>query len=243
MDSAQLNRSVTDANDPATAEWTVRVSARARRLRVQVFPHGGVEIVVPKRVSHKAVRAFVAEHRDWIIASQAEFKARRAHEKALPDQINLLAISQTFNVRYVHGQRSKVSQNGDDLLVFVPEETPRHVWPALQTWLKKTARPHLSACLTDCTAITGLQPSRLQVRLQKTRWGSCSPNGTISLNAAAMLRSADEMRYVIIHELCHLRHMNHSRRYWSLVERFEPDYRAIDKRLSHAWDSTPLWLG
>lgn len=242
MDSAQLNRSYLPDDIADAADWRVRESARARNLRVQVYPHGGVEVVVPRRTSKRAVRAFIAEHRDWILRSQAEYRARSAAEPRLPEQISLAAIDQHVRVHYRNGARTRVQQNGDVLLVFTPEQRPQQVWPVLQDWLKKQARPHLSACLTRCTAETGLQPSRLQVRLQKTRWGSCSSNGTISLNAAVLLRSAAEMRYVVIHELCHLQHMNHSRRFWNLVGRYEPDYRAIDRRLAQAWDNTPVWL-
>ena len=90
--------------------------------------------------------------------------------------------------------------------------------------------------------ITGLRPKRVQTRLQSTRWGSCSTTGTLSLNAALLLRSADELRYVVIHELCHLEHMNHSKRYWQLVKRFEPDYRQYERGLDKAWQSSPIWL-
>ena len=232
MDPAQLNRN----------DWTIRESARAKNLRVQIFPHGGVEVIVPRRTSKRALNAFLAEHHDWIVANQAAYKARRGDEADLPVRIDLPAVGESFTVRYLAGKRLRVRENGDELHVFAPEETRGNVWPALQNWLKQKARPHLSACLTGCTAETGLQPSRLQVRLQKTRWGSCSTNGTISLNAAVLLRSPEEMRYVVIHELCHLRHMNHGRRFWQLVGRFEPDYRPIDRQLARAWDATPIWL-
>jgi predicted metal-dependent hydrolase len=88
----------------------------------------------------------------------------------------------------------------------------------------------------------GLQPKRIAIRLQKTRWGSCSASGTISLNAAVLLRPAAEMRYVIIHELCHLKHMNHSQRYWQLVESFVPDYRSIERIMDEAWQTSPRWI-
>ena len=223
-------------------DWKVRESKRAKNLRIQVFPHGGVEIVVPRRTSQRAVNAFVREHHDWIVASQEAYIARRGDEPALPSEIALPAIDQQLTISYRRGNRVRVTENGDQLHVFTPDESPETVWPALQNWLKSKARPHLSACLTACTAETALQPERLQVRLQKTRWGSCSPSGTISLNAAILLRSAEEMRYVVIHELCHLRHMNHGQRFWQLVGSFEPQYRSIDRRLAKAWESTPLWL-
>jgi predicted metal-dependent hydrolase len=112
----------------------------------------------------------------------------------------------------------------------------------LQGWLKRTARPHLERELAAVAAELSLQPKRLHIRLQRTRWGSCSSTGTISLNAAMLLRPPAEMRYVIIHELCHLRHMNHSARFWRLVERYAPDYRDHEQALDAAWPASPLWL-
>ena len=89
---------------------------------------------------------------------------------------------------------------------------------------------------------TGLQPAAVHIRLQKTRWGSCSATGTVSLNAAALLRPPEEMRYVIVHELCHLRHMNHSKTFWRLVESYVPDYRLLEDTLDAAWQTSPAWL-
>jgi len=242
MDSLQLNYPRVRNRSDDIAEWRVRVSKRARNLRIQVFPYGGVEIVVPERTRQRDLDAFVREHHDWINRTQNEYLARRADEKYLPDEIDLRAVNERLSLTYSEGAKARARQNGDTLLVCVPEKTVQHVWPVLQGWLKRKARKHLSAELTQLSRTTGLYPSRLQVRLQQTRWGSCSPNGTISLNAAVLLRTPEEMRYVVIHELCHLRHLNHSRRYWQLVERHEPGYRAIDHRLAAAWESTPLWL-
>ncbi len=242
MDSLQLNHPRLQHHAGDVAEWRVRVSKRARNLRIQVFPYGGVEIVVPERTRQRDIDDFVSRHRDWISRTQNEYLARRANEKYLPDEINLRAVNERLRLVYSAGATAAARQAGDTLLVCAPEKTIQHVWPALQGWLKRKARKHLSAELTYLSRATGLYPSRLQVRLQQTRWGSCSPTGTISLNAAVLLRSPEEMRYVVIHELCHLRHLNHSRRYWQLVERHEPAYRDIDGRLAAAWESTPLWL-
>jgi predicted metal-dependent hydrolase len=81
------------------------------------------------------------------------------------------------------------------------------------------------------------------VRGQKTCWGSHSSSGTISLNYCLMFLDPRHLRYVMIHELCHAKHMNHSRNFWRLVGTFESDYRRIDKDLNDCWKRIPAWVG
>ena len=88
----------------------------------------------------------------------------------------------------------------------------------------------------------GVTPGRLQVRLQRTRWGSCSSRGTISINAAGLLLAPHQFDYLLAHELCHLRHMNHSRAFWRMLEHFEPDSRVLDATLNTAWRDLPDWV-
>ncbi len=99
----------------------------------------------------------------------------------------------------------------------------------MKPWLARVARE------------LDIVPRRVQVRTQKTRWGSCSSTGTVSINACLLFLEPALVRYLMVHELCHLRHLNHSQRYWRLVERFEPDYRLLDKRLGEAWADVPFW--
>ena len=77
--------------------------------------------------------------------------------------------------------------------------------------------------------------------MQRTRWGSCSAQGTISLNASLLFVEPAVTGYLLVHELSHLRHLNHSRSFWRLVERFEPDYRRLDRALSESWTRVPAW--
>lgn len=97
--------------------------------------------------------------------------------------------------------------------------------------LKKKAREALVPRVFELAERLGVQPTRVTIRNQKTRWGSCSAKGAISLNCQLMLLD-DELRdYVIIHELCHLVHFNHSARFWSLVQRYVPDAPALRRAL------------
>jgi predicted metal-dependent hydrolase len=88
----------------------------------------------------------------------------------------------------------------------------------------------------------GLGFSRIQIRRQRTRWGSCSATGTISLNVCLMFLEPAVVRYLFVHELCHTRHMNHSSRFWALVEHYEPDYRRLDRELLRGWQAVPAWM-
>jgi predicted metal-dependent hydrolase len=88
----------------------------------------------------------------------------------------------------------------------------------------------------------GVEPGRLQIRCQRTRWGSCSRRGTISLNVCLLFQTPEVLRYLMIHELAHLRHMNHSARFWSDVARHEPDWRALDRELLQGWRRVPSWM-
>lgn len=220
----------------------MRVSGRARNLRIQVFPHGGVEIVAPKRSKPAEIEAFVNEHRDWIRQTQSEFHEIRTPEPLLPDEIELRAIGETYRIHYATGATGSARERDSLVTIRAPLLTPEHCWPLLQGWLKKQGRAHLRVAAMNLGAQLRLQPKRVHVRLQRTRWGSCSTTGTISLNAGALLRSAEELRYIMVHELCHLRHMNHSRRYWQLVESYVPDYKDIEQSLDAAWQTSPRWL-
>ena len=90
--------------------------------------------------------------------------------------------------------------------------------------LKQAARTDLAARLAEFAPRVGVQPTKLTIRTQHTRWGSCSSKGAISLNALLMLAPAHVRDYVVVHELCHLKEMNHSPRFWAEVARVLPDY-------------------
>jgi predicted metal-dependent hydrolase len=112
---------------------------------------------------------------------------------------------------------------------------------ALQRFTMRAAHDALSPWLAGLSTSTGLGYSRLQIRRQRTRWGSCSPSGTISLNACLLFQPAPVVNYLLIHELAHTRHLNHSRRFWRLVERLEPGWRDLDAALSRGWREVPAW--
>jgi predicted metal-dependent hydrolase len=84
--------------------------------------------------------------------------------------------------------------------------------------------------------------ARVSIRCQRTRWGSCSTRGTVSLNCSLVFLRSEVVRYLFVHELAHTRHMNHSAHFWRLVEKIEPDYRRLDRELLAGWRTVPGWV-
>ena len=225
----------------------MRRSSRAKRLSIKVFPRGRVEVVVPRRTSDRAVDAFVAENREWIGRARASFAEHYSPEAfVLPDLIRLPAIERDVIVRYRPEAGADTVRfryaNGILRLTGCTENEEACV-SALRRWLSGVARKEFAPRLDALSARTGIQYSKMQVRMQRTCWGSRSSTGTISLNLCLLFLDPALLRYLMIHELCHARHMNHSRRFWQLVGRFEPGYRRLDRRLGESWKSVPAWLG
>jgi predicted metal-dependent hydrolase len=227
--------------------FSVRVSSRAKRLSIKVFPRGRVEVVVPRRTRPRDVQAFVDEHRDWIEKSRESFaKVLPPEPFILPNVIELPAIGQRFRVRYerrsgAQAVRYRAQNNvvtlsgrtGDDKLCV----------DALKRWLASVAKKECRPRLEALAALTDNPFKAMHVRGQRTCWGSHSGGGTVSINYCLLFLDPVLLRYLMIHELCHSRHMNHSRRFWQRVGRFEPDYKRLDKALGDSWKRIPGWLG
>ena len=227
--------------------FSVRESNRAKRLSIRVFPRGRVEVVVPKRTRPKEVREFVEAHRDWITNARASFAAEHEPEPfALPERIALQAIDGEFAVEYAPAATAKsvsYRQQGDRVVLSGRTTDASLCVAALKRWLTTLAKREYVPRLQALSALTGNSYKKLHVRGQRTCWGSHSSSGTISLNYCLLFLRPEQLRYVMIHELCHARHMNHSRRFWNLVGRFEPDYRELDKGLNTCWKQIPTWVG
>jgi predicted metal-dependent hydrolase len=227
--------------------FSVRQSPRARRLSIKVFPRGRVEVIVPRRTSAKVVREFVESHRNWIRDTRAAFAAEHPPEPfALPTSVHLPAIERSFCVRYerddgASGVRYRVV--GNTVVLSGKTGNEGHCAAALKRWLASLGKKEYLPRLRGLSEETGNPFRKLHVRGQKTCWGSHSSTGTISLNYCLMFLEPRLLRYVMIHELCHARHMNHSASFWRLVGSFERNYRHLDKSLNTSWKRIPTWVG
>lgn len=222
--------------------WQLRTSQRARRLSARVHLDGRVEIVLPRGASREAVDAFIARHRAWIESRVAE---RRAHAPPPfpPPHIELAALGQRWRLHLAGGAgspRAEVMSPG--LLSLRGTGERHHIAAALRGWLKSHCREPLQARLAALAAEHGFSFGSVQLRCQRTRWGSCSRRGVISLNVCGAFQPPPVLDYLLLHELAHTRHMDHSDAYWRTVESVCPGWRGLDRELSRGWRHVPPWI-
>jgi predicted metal-dependent hydrolase len=199
-------------------EYTVRRSSRARRVRVSVDPHEGVRVTLPARAPAREAARAVAELRPWIERRLAEHRAARERVAAADGHVPYLGTS----LRLVaETGRTRVHRRGDDLLV--PSSDARE---AIERWYRRAARTEIEPRVAEATRAIGRRAARVTIREQRTRWGSCSTTGALSFNWRLLLGPDEVLDYVVWHEACHLVVMDHSRRFWALLERHRPDYHA-----------------
>jgi len=230
--------------DQEPSAWNVRRSLRARRLSVRVYPGGRVEVVVPHGVGVRLVQRFVLGHRDWITRKVDEMRAFvPVDADRLPGEVRLAAVCEQWIIhRHSAGPSDDAGTPRPQRSIVLPGGDEHRARRALQVWLRTRARTVLEPWLMEVAREVDIEFDRLEIRRQRTRWGSCSRSGTISLNACLLFQRAEVVRYLMVHELCHRHHMDHSRRFWALVARHEPGFRALDAELSQGWRRVPDWV-
>jgi predicted metal-dependent hydrolase len=227
--------------------FDVRESARARRLSIKVYPRGRVEVVVPKRTRPKEVQLFVDENSEWIRRARESFALKHPPEPfKLPDSMELKGLGRSISVRYESRSNTKSVRfrSGEGKVTLSGQISNEKLCVmALKRWLASFAKKEFEPKLRELSELTQTPYSKLQVRAQRTCWGSRSSSGTISLNLCLLFLESELLRYLMIHELCHGKHMNHSISFWKFVSRFEPNYKKLDRELTECWNRVPSWIG
>ncbi len=210
--------------DDTELTYRVRYSQKAKYLRLQINPSTGLEVIIPRRCKSEDAEKFIYKKKDWI------FK----HLNTIPVNEefsflgNRIEIKQTFDLFL---EKHKVSFNSGSLVIESPSGSSETIEAIYNTWLRHRAKKYLPERTGMLAEQYGFTCKRISIRSQKTRWGSCSTSGNISLNYKLMKYSPRVINYVIIHELCHTKQMNHSKKFWKLVESIVPNYKELKREL------------
>ena len=230
-------------------EYTVRESTRAKQVRFRVSASDGLVVVIPSCFDRRRIPELIAEKRGWIERALRQVESHCAAmgpPDARPETIDLRAIGRSWRLEWIDaaGSKASVDPTGlDGLQIAVPSGDPDAWRPALRRWLIGRGREHLSPWAERLAAQLGVSFERVSIRCQKTRWGSyATKTRTVSLNAQLLFLPGYLARFVLLHELCHIRYPNHSPAFWNLVSSHEPDTDRLRVELRAAWRYVPTWV-
>jgi len=190
------------------------------------------------------------EQQDWITRTvdklqiQNQKKLQAKHCK-LPSHIVLTALQQSFSICYIcRNNQDLVIETIDKTKLIISGDTrdKKSIFNLLEYFFKNYAREYLKQRLDQLSSEFNLPYNRLTVRAQKTRWGSCSSKKNINLNYRLIFMDKQSMDYILLHELLHTIHMNHSKVYWSHFERLMPDALYRDKQINQMAKKLPCWM-
>lgn len=218
--------------------YQVDVHRRAyqRTLTLRVPAKGRLKIHCGRGVPVGEIVRFISDKMDFVEKCERELEN---HQARIPvklfqtgERCPFLGQDRLLEVREVFGlKKSRVELESGKILAFVGDSEISSVQEAVRKFYKKSAVNYLSHLIATRSRQMNLYPSKISFRSQRTRWGSCSSQGSISLNWRLVAGSHDVMDYVVVHELAHLKHQDHSSRFWSLVEEHRPDFREHKKWL------------
>ncbi len=231
--------------------YSIKESLKAKCVRIKVSLYDArVVVVVPCGFDREQIPDIVREKQSWIERVQKQVNEQRAlvgtdGEEALPEQVYFRALDEAWRLEYERAEGLGITARerpGRRLLLRGAVEDYHLCRQVLQQWVRHTARARLVPWLEAAAREQALPISRIVVRAQRSRWGSCSRQRTISINQKLLFVPPSLVRYVFLHELCHTLHFDHSRAFWEAMRRREPRCRALDQELNTAWRYVPVWM-
>lgn len=197
-----------------------RKSHLAKRVIIRVSAKNGVELIIPKRVSFKKAMDFLYKKEDWVIQKAEELKEKVQIKFKIGAEIpimgNMYRIAHSGNLRGI----TKISE---DMLIVSGLEG--HVPRKVKQFLIKLAKTEIIKYAKIEAAKLKISFNAITVRDTTSRWGSCSRSGSLSFSWRLVLAPKEILQYVVAHEIAHILEMNHSKKFWDIVEKLFPNYK------------------
>jgi hypothetical protein len=242
-------------------QYTVRESAKARSVRLVFYPGRGLVVVVPRRFDWSNIPAIIEARRDWILRTAEEMEQRRMEllqTASLPEEIRLEFAGEDWTVEYLaSGTKPRVpgaeiggtpgrvraaEAAGCQLRLSGDVDNEEACREALKRWLTRKGRELLVPAANELAVENGFYIGKISVRLQRSRWASCSHDRSLSLNAKLLFLAPDLVEHVFLHEFCHTMRGDHSPAFWKLLGRTDPRCAENRRAMKKATSAVPGWL-
>ncbi|CCC40453.1 M48 family metallopeptidase [Haloquadratum walsbyi] len=209
-----------------SVEYEIRRSAEASEPRIDVDIHG-VTVVVPHSIDTLPTE-LLKENASWVLEKQRMYQAYRdeAPKRTFEAGEEFPYLGETHELVIESRQSHTVSATDQYQTIRLRQSAVKQssVKRALENFYRNQARQHFADRAEQYASQMGVEYTQIEIRNQRTRWGSCSPSGTLGLNWRLMMASPDVIDYIVVHELAHLREPNHTQAFWDLVSEYHPEY-------------------
>ena len=219
-------------------DYQLKVSSKAKYLQLKIMHSCNLQVIVPKALAKKLTPAAISE---FIETKKAWIGKHLLHaiDASLPQEIALFNL-EIFKVTYHLWPRNTLKQLDYQLILKSPTLEKHKL--LLRQWLKKYAKSLLIPLTNQLAQITNLTPALVNVREQKNLWGNCSSKQVINLNYKLIFLPLNLVRHVILHELAHLKHLNHSTKFWDLLQKLDVAALEHNQQLKSANSYVPRWI-
>ncbi len=219
--------------DPEFGEIIIRRSSNSSRITLRISPDGKLRVMAPKRTPLIAVKTLIKTSRNQIrelLVDHRSTTPQYTDNRTIGKSHSLIfnQSSANFSVKTV-GTKIIVDLSDDDEVGSV--QIQQDIREAIIKALRKEAKSYLPRRLSYLAQMHDFKYSTTKLTHASSRWGSCSSSGTISMNISLMQLPFELLDYVLVHELCHTRHMNHSQAFWDEVESIDPKYKIHRRNL------------
>lgn len=210
------------------------VFTRRRSICITVTPDKGVIVRAPHRMPAETIERFISEKEAWIRKHLNKYSGiTRLNKKEYNDGDYLPCQGKLYRLKVVSSPQFYVNQY-DDIIETGTDGRDGIIKASIDLWYRKRAEVYIHGRFREIVArygSYGFHPSGLSVRPLKSRWGSCTSKGKITISSELIKLDPVYTDHVIIHELCHLKYHNHSREFYNLLEELEPGHKSIRKNL------------
>lgn len=197
----------------------IKKSAR-KTICIQVKRDGSVCVLAPSRAKNEAIEQFVLSKKEWLINATERVNSRIKIKPSIKEGVSLPIMGRQVKVSKLDPTSGEnYLLEGNQLLLIQTEGS------VFESALKSLISIYINERILYYSDLLGVKPTKVSIKAQKSRWGSCNSKGEITFNWRLVFASEDVIDYVIVHELCHMIHMNHSKQFWDTVKRIIPEYK------------------
>ncbi|MBN2891971.1 MAG: M48 family metallopeptidase [Bacteroidales bacterium] len=198
------------------------IKSKRKTISLAVLPNGKLELKTPNKISEKQIEEIILRHQRWIVKRQQNLLENMYTPKTFYEGEKLLLLGNEYSLKFVKGL--KLPEIRDNFII-IDNEKHDNLHDFFTFWYREFAFKIFKERIDGYSKIMNLQYDSLKISNAKTRWGSCSSKKNINLSWRLIMAPMKIVDYVIIHELAHLKELNHSPKFWAVVEGAMPDYK------------------